>query len=104
MKELIGKTTVMRNRIILLLFILIVLGNLVTYFFSRAIYNPVKELMTDIQNRKGIDFKGMGNEMAILSRVFDSMLKQHAGTEEQVPDGSFEGEYGRIKSGDTGVY
>lgn len=76
MNDLIGKTAAIRNSIILLLLGLMIAGSVFTYFFSRAMYNPVKKLMSDIQKRKGIDFKTMGNEMAILSRVFDSMIKQ----------------------------
>lgn len=76
MKSLIAKTSVMRNGIIVLILILMLSGIVFSYFFSRNMYNPVKKLMADIQRRRGIDFKEKGNEMAVLSRVFDSLAKQ----------------------------
>ena len=74
--SLLGKTGALMNRIILVLLGLMLTGIVLSYFFSRSMYNPVKKLMLDIQLRKGIDFKGAGNEMAVLSRVFDSLAKQ----------------------------
>ena len=74
--SLLGKTSALLNRIMLVLIALMLTGIIFSYFFSRSMYNPVKKLMQDIQKRKGIDFKGTGNEMAVLSRVFDALAKQ----------------------------
>jgi YesN/AraC family two-component response regulator len=76
LNSLINKTSNLRNGMIFLIIILMAIGIVFSYLFSKIVYNPVKKLMSDLQNRKGIDFKGGGNEMTILSRVFDSLAKQ----------------------------
>jgi AraC-like DNA-binding protein len=76
MNSMLGKTNALITQILLVLVGLMLLGSLLSYMFSRSMYNPVKKLMLDIQKRKGIDFKEAGNEMAILSRVFDSLAHQ----------------------------
>ncbi len=76
MDSLLGKTSALMNRIMLVLLGLMLTGVVLSYFFSRSMYNPVKKLMLDIQKRKGIDFKDAGNEMAVLSKIFESLAKQ----------------------------
>lgn len=75
-KSLIANTVVMRTGIILLIVVLMLSGIIFSYFFSKNMYNPVKKLMNEIQKRSGVDFKEKGNEMAVLSRVFDSLARQ----------------------------
>jgi AraC-like DNA-binding protein len=76
MDNLFGKTNALIGRILLILLGLILAGLIMSYAFSSRMYNPVKKLMLDIQERKGIDFRAGGDEMAILSRVFDSLSRQ----------------------------
>jgi YesN/AraC family two-component response regulator len=76
MNSLLGKTNALIAQILLVLAGLIIAGIIVSYFISKSMYNPVKKLMLDIQKRKGIDFKEAGNEMAVISKVFDSLARQ----------------------------
>ena len=76
MNSLLGKTNALIAQILFILAGLMLAGIIVSYFFSRSMYNPVKKLMQDIQKRKGIDFKEAGNEMTVLSKVFDSLARQ----------------------------
>jgi AraC-like DNA-binding protein len=76
MDNLLNNTRAMRNGTSAIILFLMFAGVIATYFFSRSMYNPVKKLMQEIQKRKGIDFREGGNEMAILSRVFDALAKQ----------------------------
>jgi YesN/AraC family two-component response regulator len=76
MNSLLGKTNALITQILLALAALILAGIIMSYFFSRSMYNPVKKLMLDIQKRQGIDFKEAGNEMAVISKVFDSLARQ----------------------------
>lgn len=76
MDSLINKTNGLRNRIFLLILGMLICGIVLSYIIAKRMYNPVKKLMSDIQNRKGIDFKDSGNEMNIISKVFDSLAKQ----------------------------
>lgn len=76
MESLVRKTEAMRNGIFLLIIILMLSGVVFSYFFSKNMYNPVKKLMNEIQKHKGTDLREKGNEMAVLSRVFDSLAKQ----------------------------
>lgn len=76
MNSLLGKTNALITQILLVLVGLMLAGISVSYIFSRSMYNPVKKLMQDIQKRKGIDFKEAGNEMAVISKVFDSLARQ----------------------------
>lgn len=68
--------TSIRMLIIYISLILLVVGIFLSYFISRKLYNPVKKLVNDIKNRKGIDLIGNENEVALLSKAFDSLMKQ----------------------------
>ena len=74
--NLLDKTGALLNRIAIVLLGLMFAGVILSYLLSRSMYNPVKKLMLDIQKRKGIDFKGTGNEMAVLSKVFETLARQ----------------------------
>ena len=76
MDSLLGKSSNLVNRIILVMVALMLIGIILSYIVSRSMYNPVKKLMLDIRKRKGVDFKEAGNEMAVISRVFDTLAKQ----------------------------
>lgn len=56
--------------------ILAFLGIALSYVISRKLYNPLKQLIQDIRKRKDIGSNGKENEMILLSKVFDNMLKQ----------------------------
>lgn len=68
--------TSIRMLIIYTCLVLLVIGIFSSYFISRKLYNPVKRLVNDIKNRKGIDIIGNENELALLSKAFDSLMKQ----------------------------
>ncbi|HEX9063392.1 MAG TPA: AraC family transcriptional regulator [Clostridia bacterium] len=74
--NLTNSITSMRMLIIYISIILLVLGIFLSYFISRKLYNPVKKLVLDIKSRKGIDIIGNENEVTLLSKAFDSLIKQ----------------------------
>lgn len=76
MNSLLSKTNTLVWSILLILVGLMLSGIVMSYIFSRSMYNPVKKLMLDIQKRKGIDFREAGDEMAVISRAFDSLARQ----------------------------
>lgn len=68
--------TSIRMLIIYICIGLLVIGILLSYFISRRLYNPVKKLVNEIKSRKGIDIIGTENEVTLLSKAFDSLIKQ----------------------------
>ncbi len=70
-----NKINSMRLTIIYVSLALLILGIVLSYIISRKIYNPVKKLAQQIKNIKDIDF-GNENEVTILSKTFDSMIKE----------------------------
>jgi AraC-like DNA-binding protein len=65
-----------RMPIIYICIALLIIGISLSYLISRRLYNPVKKLVNDIKNRKGIDIIGNENEVTLLSKAFDSLIKQ----------------------------
>ncbi len=55
---------------------LLILCILLSYIISRRLFNPVKKLVQEIQSRKGIDIIGNSNEVTLLSRTFEAMIRQ----------------------------
>lgn len=54
---------------------LILAGILISYYTSKRIYSPLKNLLQDIRQKKGIDIKSNDSEMSILSKAYDNLLK-----------------------------
>ena len=54
----------------------LLIGIIISYIISKRISSPLNKLVQEIRARKGIDIKSHGSEMAILSNVFDNMLKE----------------------------
>jgi AraC-like DNA-binding protein len=54
---------------------LIIIGIMVSYFTSKKIYSPLKNLLQDIRQKKGIDIKRNDSDMSILSRAYSNLLK-----------------------------
>jgi len=73
--NLMVKVKVLRNNIILSLAGLIAAGIILSFLMSRKLYNPVNKLLKEIQVRKGINLKSNENEIALLSRAFDTIAK-----------------------------
>lgn len=62
--------------IIYISIILLVTGILTSFIVSRKLYNPVKKLVQEIKSRKGIDIIGNESEESLLSKAFDTIIKQ----------------------------
>lgn len=86
-KSLIANTSTMRNGILLLIIVLMLSGIVFSYFFSRNMYNPVNKLINDIKKLKGIDIREKGNEMAVISNAFDSLVKREINLNDELERG-----------------
>ena len=73
--SLMSKINQLRSYIIYICFSLVIAGVLIAYFTSRKIYSPLKNLLLDIRQKKGIDLKSSDSEMSVLSRAYDNLLK-----------------------------
>ncbi|PYG85842.1 AraC family transcriptional regulator [Ruminiclostridium sufflavum DSM 19573] len=73
--SLYNKVNSMKATIIYISMALLILGICLSYLISRKIYNPVKKLAQQIKSIKNIDC-GNENEVTILSRTFDAMIKE----------------------------
>ena len=73
--SLMAKINQIRSYTIYICFFLIIAGILIAYFTSQKIYSPLKSLLHDIKQKKGIDLKSNGSEMSILSKAYDNLLK-----------------------------
>jgi hypothetical protein len=58
--------------------VLVILGVISSFIISRRLYSPVKTLIQNIRNQKGLDLEGNENEAAILAKAFDTISKQEA--------------------------
>ena len=56
--------------------ICLLLAVVVSFFVSKRMSSPLSRLVEDIRIKKGIDIKSNVSEMAILSGVFEQMLKE----------------------------
>ncbi len=65
-----------RLKIIYISIGLLILGIFLSFMISRKIYNPVKKLAADIKLRRGVDIIGNDNEVTLLSKTFDAMIKE----------------------------
>ncbi|HEX2927991.1 MAG TPA: AraC family transcriptional regulator [Ruminiclostridium sp.] len=76
LSTLTDKVNSLKMSIIYISFFLLILFVLLSYVISRRLYNPVKKLVQEIKQRKGIDIIGNGNEFTLLAKTFDTMIKQ----------------------------
>jgi len=74
--NLLQKANSLRSNLLLVVFLFIVIGILLSYFTSKKLYNPLENLVKDIKARKGIDLSGNESEMALLSKAFNELSKQ----------------------------
>jgi AraC-like DNA-binding protein len=70
------KVTALREMTIYITTALLILFILLSFVISRKLYNPVKKLVQDIKQRRGVDIIGNGNEFTLLAQTFDSLIKQ----------------------------
>lgn len=73
--SMMAKINQLRSYTIIICLALIVAGTLISYFASKRIYSPLKNLLQDIREKKGIDIKGNDSDMSILSRAYDNLLR-----------------------------
>lgn len=66
----------LRVKIGIVLFMIIVLGIVMSYIMSRKLYHPLNTLVQTVKQRTGIDLKDNENEMALLSRAFTTIARQ----------------------------
>ncbi|MCX7711781.1 MAG: AraC family transcriptional regulator [Clostridia bacterium] len=66
----------LRMDILLVLLLILVVGGAAAYLLSRRLFSPVRKLIQDIQILKGIDFHEEKNEVTILSKALDAIIKQ----------------------------
>jgi len=55
---------------------IMVIGILISFFISKRISSPLEKLINDIKTTKGIDIIGDGDEMSILHRAFNTLIKK----------------------------
>ncbi len=70
-----NKINTLRANFIYISLALLIVGIFLSYMISRKIYNPIKKLAQQLKSLKGIDFDNE-NEFTILSKTFDSMIKE----------------------------
>lgn len=73
---LMTKATALRMGTLYAALILVILGLFLSSLISRKLYHPVKTLIQDIQNHKGIDIHGPENEMTLIAKAFDTLIRQ----------------------------
>lgn len=76
LNTLTNKVNSLKISIIYISICLLVLFVLLSYVISRKLYNPVKKLVQEIKQRKGVDIIGDGNEFTLLAKTFDTMIRQ----------------------------
>jgi AraC-like DNA-binding protein len=74
--SLMAKATTLRMGTLYAALILVLLGLFLSSLISRRLYHPVKTLIQDIQNHKGIDIHGNENEMTLIAKAFDNIIQQ----------------------------
>lgn len=76
LNNLMNNVTLLRWRIFVVGILLIVLGVVMSYVISKKLYNPLDALVQTVKQRKGIDLKDDENDMALLSRAFNTIARQ----------------------------
>ena len=56
--------------------IIMIVGILISFFISKKISSPLEELINDIKTTKGIEITGDEDEMFILHRAFNTLIKK----------------------------
>jgi AraC-like DNA-binding protein len=76
LNNLMDNVRLLRWKIGAIVLFLIILGVVMSYVISRKLYNPLEALVQTVKQRKGIDLKDDENEMALLSRAFNTIVRQ----------------------------
>lgn len=76
LNHLMGKATTLRMWTLYAALILVIIGLILSSLISRKICHPVKALIQDIQKHKGINICGNENELALLAKAFDTIIRQ----------------------------
>lgn len=63
------------KNIVYISFIIVTFGILLSYIISKKLYNPLKNLLLNIKQNSSIDLSGSDNEMALLTKAFESLSK-----------------------------
>ncbi|TCL54229.1 AraC family transcriptional regulator [Hydrogenispora ethanolica] len=74
--SLMAKATTLRFGTLYAALVLVLLGLFLSSLISRKLYHPVKTLIQDIQNHKKIDIRGNENEMTLIAKAFDTIIRQ----------------------------
>ena len=70
-----SKVTNLRFYTIIAMLSLMVIGVYVYYHVTKKLFNPVNVLIQDIKNQKGLDFNDNDNEFTVLSKAFNTIIK-----------------------------
>jgi len=76
LESLMHKANTLRIKILIYMCALVMLGFIATFFTSKRLYNPVQELIQNIRNYKDFDELDSKNEITVLTRAFDALIKQ----------------------------
>lgn len=66
----------LRVTVLVIMTAIVLIFAVTAYFVVKRLYSPVRKLIQDIKTRKGIDIYGEKNEVSILSKAFDTIIKQ----------------------------
>lgn len=76
MDSLMAKEKALTVTVLEIMLLVLVIGIAFSYIISKQIYSPVKKLILDIKSKRGTDIFEENNEVSILSKAFDSILRQ----------------------------
>lgn len=73
---LMNKVVYLCTNISLTVLLLSVMSFAASYLISRRLYSPVNQLIQNIKNSKSIDVLDSKNEVAVLTRAFETLIRQ----------------------------
>ena len=73
---LMGKVRALRLKVTFAIFLLAIIGIGISYHIARRLYDPVNMLVQNIKSQKAIDISNTKDEVTILSKAFEAILKQ----------------------------
>jgi AraC-type DNA-binding domain-containing proteins len=74
--SLMDKSTALRFKILIYMAILVMIGFVAVFLFSKKLYSPVQELIQNIRNHREFELLDSKNEVTVLTKAFDSLIKQ----------------------------
>lgn len=76
LESLMDKSNALRLKILLYMVALVMMGFVAVFLFSKRLYSPVQELIQNIRNYKEFEILDSKNEVTVLTKAFDSLIKQ----------------------------